>query len=175
MGQHIFALFGMQMPTFATVMHRPWYVAGCLCSGVQSGVRSGVPWTVRDWLVILVVQPTQFNLEVFIRRTLKNSWHQQEASEGLSVCLSVCESWNSSNSIVYKDSFSTSHATQSVCITKTNPLILFRKVMAVGRENNRTVHVNTKMQKRLMLKQMVHIVTAEHQRCSLYRCPIAAG
>jgi hypothetical protein len=162
---------------------------------------------VTDWLSSLC-NPTQFNLELFIRRSLKNSWHQQEASEGkdsclsvcLSVCLYVCESWNSTNSVVYRDSFSTSQTTQSVSVTKTNPLMLFRKVIAVCRENNRTVHINTnsahkhgdtwtqtvthkhkqwhintKIQKRLMLKQMVHIVTAQHQRCGLYRCPFPGG
>jgi len=72
---------------------------------------------------------------------------------------------------VYKDSFSTSQTTQSVSITKTNPLMLFRKVTAVGRQNNRTVHNNTNMQKGLMLEQMVHIVTAEHQSYSMVSVP----
>ena len=58
-----------------------------------------------------------------------------------------------------------------VSITKTNPLMLFRKVTAVGRQNNRTVHNNTNMQKGLMLEQMVHIVTAEHQSYSMVSVP----
>jgi len=49
--------------------------------------------------------------------------------------------------------------------------MLFRKFIAVGHQNNRTVHNNTNMQKGLMLEQMVHVVTAEHQRYSMVSVP----